>query len=166
MSLTAEQQIKRMSEEIEHSEDALRAINAKLRGYYDRLEIIHNQFRRRTPIKDTEFQNEFRATVLELKTLADESGEFWQQTRTYFRTLDDKAHVIESNRINIKQMNITALAFNRQVDELYTIFKNIQTLAKEVPLRLNWWLLEEGCEDLNKIVTRILFLIRDMGKYL
>lgn len=166
MSLTAEQQIKRMSEEIERSEDALRAINAKLRGYYDRLEIIHNQFRRRTPIKDTEFQNEFRATVLELKTLADESGEFWQQTRTYFRTLDDKADVIESNRINIKQMNITALAFNRQVDELYTIFKNIQTLAKEVPLRLNWWLLEEACEDLNKIVTRILFLIRDMGKYL
>ena len=166
MSLTAEQQIKRMSEEIERSEDALRAINAKLRGYYDRLEIIHNQFRRRTPIKDTEFQNEFRATVLELKTLADESGEFWQQTRTYFRTLDDKADVIESNRINIKQMNITALAFNRQVDELYTIFKNIQTLAKEVPLMLNWWLLEECCEDLNKIVTRILFLIRDMGKYL
>ena len=53
MSLTAEQQIKRMSEEIERSEDALRAINAKLRGYYDRLEIIHNQFSRRTPIKET-----------------------------------------------------------------------------------------------------------------
>ena len=63
MSLTAEQQIKRMSEEIERSEDALRAINAKLRGYYDRLEIIHNQFRRRTPIKDTEFQNCLSSTT-------------------------------------------------------------------------------------------------------
>ncbi len=166
MIVAAERQIKRMSEEIERSEDALRAINAKLRGYYDRLEIIHNQFRRRTPIKDTEFQNEFRATVLELKTLADESGEFWRQTRTYFRTLDDKGEIIANNRINIKQMNITALAFNRQVEELHTVFKNIQALAKEVPLRLNWWLLEAGCDELNKIAARILFLIRDMGKYL
>ncbi len=166
MSLTAEQQIKRMAEEIERSEDALRAINVKLRGYYDRLEVIYKQFKRRTPIKDTEFQNEFRTTVLELKAIADESGEFWRQTRTYFRTLEDKSEIIENNRINIKQLNITALAFNRQADELYTVFKNIQTLAKEVPLRLNWWLLEASCEDLNKTVTRILFLIRDMGKYL
>ena len=73
MSLTAEQQIKRMAEEIERSEDALRAINVKLRGYYDRLEVIYKQFKRRTPIKDTEF----RTTVLELKAIADESGEFW-----------------------------------------------------------------------------------------
>ena len=165
MNLTPTQRIKQMSEEIERSEDALRVINAKMRGYYDRLEEIHTQFRRRVPVKDTEFQEEFRSTVLELKTLAEHCNEFWNQTRAYFRALD-KADIIEDNRIIVKQMNITALAFSRRVDELYTAFKNIQTLAKEVPLRLNWWLLEAACEDLNKVVARILFLIRDMGKYL
>lgn len=165
MSLTPEAKIKQMSEEIDSSCDTLRAINEKLRAYYDRLEIIYKQHRRRMPIKDTTFQEEFRATVLEIKDFAEKSNDFWQETRTFFRETD-KAALVELNRIGVKQMNIGAMFFSRQVDELYTIFKNIQGLAREVPLRLNWWLLEASCEDLNKITSRILFLIRDVEKYL
>ncbi len=165
MTSSSEAKIKQMSEEIDSSSAALRTINEKLRSYYDRLEVICKQHRRRMPIKDITFQEEFRATVLELKDFADKSDDFWQQTRAFFRT-GEKATLVEANRIGIKQMNIGAMAFSRQVDELYTVFKNIQSLAREVPLRLNWWLLEASCEDLTKISGRILFLIRDLEKYL
>lgn len=165
MSQTTEETLKKMSEEIDSSSASLRRINAELRGYYDRLEVICKQYRRRMPVKDSGFQEEFRSAVLEVKTLADGSNEFWQGVRAYFRGLD-KAELAANSRINVKQMNINALAFNRQVDEFYTIVKNIQALAKEVPLRLNWWLLEAACEDLTKITSRVLFLIRDMEKYL
>lgn len=165
MTLTPEETVKRMAEEIEKSSSFLRALNVKLRGYYDRLEVIYKQYRRRMPVKDLSFQEEFRAAVLELKTLADESNDFWHGVRAYFRSLN-KAELAANSRMNVKQMNISALAFNRQVDELYTVVKNIQTLAKDVPMRLNWWLLEASCEDLTKITSRVLFLIRDMEKYL
>lgn len=165
MNQTPEETVKRMSEEIEKSSSALRTLNVRLRDYYDRLEVIYKQYRRRMPVKDLSFQEDFRSAVLELKTLAEESNDFWQNVRAYFRNLN-KAELAANGRINIKQMNISALAFNRQVDELYTIVKNIQTLAKDVPMRLNWWLLEASCEDLNKITSRVLFLIRDMEKYL
>ncbi|MDD6173958.1 MAG: hypothetical protein PUB86_06750 [Elusimicrobia bacterium] len=165
MNQTPEETVKRMSEEIEKSSSALRTLNVRLRDYYDRLEVIYKQYRRRMPVKDLSFQENFRSAVLELKTLAEESNDFWQNVRAYFRSLN-KAELAANGRINIKQMNISALAFNRQVDELYTIVKNIQTLAKDVPMRLNWWLLEASCEDLNKITSRVLFLIRDMEKYL
>lgn len=165
MTLTPEETVKRMAEEIEKSSSSLRGLNVKLRGYYDRLEVIYKQYRRRVPVKDLSFQEEFRAAVLELKTLADESNDFWQGVRAYFRGLN-KAELAANSRMNVKQMNISALAFNRQVDELYTVVKNIQTLAKDVPMRLNWWLLEASCEDLTKITSRVLFLIRDMEKYL
>lgn len=165
MTSTPEEAVKRMAEEIEKSSSSLRGLNVKLRGYYDRLEVIYKQYRRRVPVKDLSFQEEFRAAVLELKTLADESNDFWQGVRAYFRSLN-KAELAANSRMNVKQMNISALAFNRQVDELYTVVKNIQTLAKDVPMRLNWWLLEASCEDLTKITSRVLFLIRDMEKYL
>ncbi|WP_428048048.1 hypothetical protein [Candidatus Proelusimicrobium excrementi] len=165
MTSTPEETVKRMAEEIEKSSSSLHGLNVKLRGYYDRLEVIYKQYRRRVPVKDLSFQEEFRAAVLELKTLADESNDFWQGVRAYFRSLN-KAELAANSRMNVKQMNISALAFNRQVDELYTVVKNIQTLAKDVPMRLNWWLLEASCEDLTKITSRVLFLIRDMEKYL
>lgn len=165
MTSTPEETVKRMAEEIEKSSSSLRGLNVKLRGYYDRLEVIYKQYRRRVPVKDLSFQEEFRASVLELKTLADESNDFWQGVRAYFRSLN-KAELAANSRMNVKQMNISALAFNRQVDELYTVVKNIQTLAKDVPMRLNWWLLEASCEDLTKITSRVLFLIRNMEKYL
>lgn len=165
MTSTPEETVKRMAEEIEKSSSSLRGLNVKLRGYYDRLEVIYKQYRRRVPVKDLSFQEEFRAAVLELKTLADESNDFWQGVRAYFRSLN-KAELAANSRMNVKQMNISALAFNRQVDEFYTVVKNIQTLAKDVPMRLNWWLLEASCEDLTKITSRVLFLIRDMEKYL
>ena len=157
--------IKQMTDEIEKSCVALRDINNKLYGYYGRLEVIYKQYRRKIPVKDTTFQEEFRATMLDLKAFSDNSNDFWQKTRSFIREAD-KSKLVEESRISVKQLKINANAFNRQTDELYTIFKNIQRIAKEVPLRLNWWLLEASCGELGNITGRILFLIRDMEKYL
>ena len=105
MNQTPEETVKRMSDEIEKSSSALRTLNVRLRDYYDRLEVIYKQYRRRMPVKDLSFQEDFRSAVLELKTLAEESNDFWQNVRAYFRSLN-KAELAANGRINIKQMNI------------------------------------------------------------
>ena len=165
MSREGTNKLKQMSEEIESSAAALRKINNTLREYHSRLELIYQQYRRKMPVKDVSFQEDFRSTMLELKTFTENSSAFWQQIRTFMRGAD-KNKLIEESRISVKQLKINAQTFNRQTDELYTSFKNIQQLAKEVPLRLNWWMLESSCEELGKTTSRILFLIRDMEKYL
>lgn len=159
-----EQQLQQMLSEVENSKDKLRALNNNLRLFYDRLEVIAKQHKRRQPVTDTSFQEEFRAAVAELKALSDASQDFWHETRKMYNS-SDKAKLIGDNRILVKQISIAALAFTRQTDELFTLFKNLQTLGKDVPLRLNWFILEYCCEDLFKITNRILFMTRDMEKH-
>ena len=164
MTQDMEQQLHQMLSEVENSKDKLRLINNNLRLFYDRLEVIAKQHKRRQPVTDASFQEEFRAAVAELKTLSDSSQDFWHETRKMYNS-SDKAKLIGDNRILVKQISIAALAFTRQTDELFTIFKNLQTLGKDVPLRLNWFILEYCCEDLFKITNRILFMTRDMEKH-
>lgn len=164
MTNIIEERLKQMLEETETSKDKLRLINTQFRLYYDRLEVIAKQHRRRVAVTDTAFEQEFRATVEELRKLTDTEQDFWQQARSDYNKYD-KAEIIKDNRVLVKQISIAALAFTRQTDELYTIFKNLQTVGKDVPLRLTWWILEYCCEDLFKITNRILFMMRDMEKH-
>lgn len=62
--------------------DKLRLINTQFRLYYDRLEVIAKQHRRRVAVTDTSFEQEFRATVEELRKLTDTEQDFWQQARS------------------------------------------------------------------------------------
>ena len=71
----------------------------------------------------------------------------------------------DEHRFIIKQISLAALGFTRQTDELFTIYKNLQTLGKDLPLRLNWWLLENCTQDLMNTTNRILFLMRNMEKH-
>lgn len=163
MTLNEAERIKKMLEETEHASSKLKNINDQLRLFYDRLEILVKHHRRKMPIRDLTFQEEFRACILELRNFTNECEDFWQETRRYYQTCD-KTKFVQENRINIKQIKTAALSFNRQVDELYTVFKNLSYSGKELPLRLNWWLFEASSNDLTKITSHILFLIRDMEK--
>ncbi|MBQ4493941.1 MAG: hypothetical protein II972_05020, partial [Elusimicrobiaceae bacterium] len=64
-----------------------------------------------------------------------------------------------------KQISVCAIAFTRQTDELFTIYKNLQNLGKDLPLRLNWWVFESSTQDLLNTTSRILFLVRSMEKH-
>lgn len=163
MTIT-EEKLKKMLEQAGAANDTLRQINEKLRLFYDRLETIAKQHKRRMPVRDTNFEQEFRAVVEDLKNFTNDCQDFWQQARSDYHA-SNKAKLIGDNRIAVKQITIAALAFTRQTDELFTVFKNLQTTGKEVPLRLNWWILEYCCEDLFKTTNRILFMTRDMEKH-
>ncbi|MDR0953432.1 MAG: hypothetical protein LBM71_04520 [Elusimicrobiota bacterium] len=165
MTINSEEKLKEMLEEVETAKDKLRDINARLKQYYSRMESISAQSRRKLPIKDEALQGEFRSTVEELRKMADKTQDFWQEVRRNYQAKDRKNESIRDNRVLIKQINISALSFTRQVDELFTTFKNMQAISKDVPLRLNWWLLESSTDDLFKITDKILFLMRDMEKH-
>lgn len=149
--------------EVESSRDDLRAINVLLRSYWGRMQDILQQVRRKQPIKEATFEEEFKATVLKLRALADNETDFWNKTRAQFQVLN-KGQIVVENRLIIKQINCAALEFTRQTDELFTVFKNLQAASKELPLRLNWWVLESASDDLSKVTSRILFLVRDLEK--
>ncbi len=149
--------------EVEASRDDLRAINVQLRSYWGRMQDILQQVRRKQPVTETTFEEEFKATVLKVRALADNDTDFWNKTRAQFQTFN-KGKIVVENRLIIKQINSAALEFTRQTDELFTIFKNLQVAGKELPLRLNWWVLESASDDLFKVTNRILFLVRDLEK--
>jgi hypothetical protein len=159
-----EERIKKMLEEIELEDSILKSLNEHFSFYYYRLETIAKHYRRKAPVRDLTFQGEFRDTVAKLSKLADNSRDFWSEMRMYYYG-KDKARFVPENRLNLKQIKAAALSFNRQVDELYTVFKNLSAEGKDLPLRLNWWLLETSVNDLSKITSNILFLVRDMEKY-
>jgi hypothetical protein len=164
MDIKQEETIQKMLEETEYGDNKLRSLNEGFLGFYGRLEVIIKQHRRKMPVRDSRFQEEFRAAVLELRKLADRMLDFWKSARLYYYGTD-KEKFVRENRINVKQIKTFAASFNRQCDELYTIYKNFSLSGKEIPLRLNWWLFESGCNDLVKISGSILFLLRDMEKH-
>lgn len=159
-----EEKLKLMLQKTEDSQLKLRKINEELRQFYSRLEEIGVQHRRKAPITDISFETDFRKTVEILRALSDENYLFWLEVRKkyhrkYKKMLDGEY------RFMIKQISLAALAFTRQTDELFTVYKNLQMLGKDLPLRLNWWLLENCTQDLLKTTNRILFLVRNMEKH-
>ena len=162
--MTEEEKIKQMLDTIEQEDSALRAFNEQLRFFYDRMEDISKHHRRKTPSRDLTFQEEFRETALKIRKFADDCQDYWQERRMLYYS-SDKKKFVQDNRLNIKQIKTAALSFNRQVDELYTVYKNLSAEGRELPLRLNWWMLESATNDLSKITSNILFLMRDMEKY-
>ena len=159
-----EEKLKLMLRKTEESQIKLRVYNEELKHFYVRLSQISVQHKRKTPLTDTSFESDFRKTVEDLRILSDTNYGFWLEVRTkyhnkYKKMLDDE------HRFIIKQISLAALGFTRQTDELFTIYKNLQTLGKDLPLRLNWWLLENCTQDLMNTTNRILFLMRNMEKH-
>lgn len=162
--LSEEKKLQKMLERTEAGDNDLRRLADEFRNYYDRLELIYKQHRRKMPIRDLTFQEEFRDTVAKLRALADNAHDFWNDTRMCYYN-SDKDKFVRQHRIIIKRLKSLAVSFSRQCDELYTIYQNLNSLGKDIPLRLNWWLFESSCNDLLKISGNILFLTRDMEKY-
>jgi DNA gyrase/topoisomerase IV subunit A len=158
-----QEEVKRILEEAETQNDIIRSFNKDMIIYYGRLEAISKQYRRRMPVRDAAFQEDFRETMMNLRKFADRVQDFWQHTRRLYNSVD-KDDFVRENRLNIKQIKTAAASFSRQSDELYMNYKNLNALGKDLPLRLNWWLFESSCGDMSKISGNILFISRDMEK--
>lgn len=156
-----ENQLKIMLKKTEESQGNLRLYNEKLRQFLSRLEEISVQYKRRTPISDIAFEQDFRTTIEDLRILSDTNNTFWQEVRASYHSKYRKM-LEQDHRFLIKQISFNALAFTRQTDELFTIYKNLQMLGKDLPLRLNWWVFENCTQDLLNTTNRILFLVRNM----
>ena len=164
MVLSEEEKLQTMLQLTDECEGDLRRLVQDFREYYDRLEVINKQHRRKMPIRDLTFQEEFRSTVAKLRAAADNAHGFWQDTRmSYYAS--DKVQFVREHRLLIKRLKSVAVSFSRQCDEMYTMYQNLNSLGKDIPLRFNWWLFESSANDLLKISGNILFLARDMEKH-
>lgn len=164
MDTNTEEQLKQMLKQVETSADKIKLITNSFRVFYGRLEDIAVCHKRRQPVTDISFEKEFRSAVDDLKKFTDDAEEFWQNARKDYYG-NNKAEAIRENRVVVKQITIAAMDFTRRGDELFTLYKNMQETGKEVPLRLNWWVLEYCCETIQKTTGRILFMTRDMEKH-
>jgi hypothetical protein len=159
-----EKKLRIMLRTTERSHQKLRKINEQLRSFYTRLEDISVQHKRRLPITDISFEADFRKTIEALRILSDKNYSFWQEVRSNYHSKYKKL-ISEDQRFLIKQISLCALSFTRQTDELFTVYKNLQNLGKDLPLRLNWWLFENATQELLNTTNRILFLVRSMEKF-
>ena len=158
-----EKELQTILKQVEDSQLKLRKYNETLRHYYIRLEEISAQYKRKAPISDTNFETDFRTLVEGLRALSDENYTFWRDVRTqYYNKYKDT--IDQEFRFLVKQIKGFCASFTRQADELFTLYKNLQRLTGDLPLRLNWWLFENAVQDLQNTAKRILFLVRSMEK--
>lgn len=149
--------------QVDDSQIQLRKYNEDFRQLFIRLKDISVQYKRKSPVSDTTFEADFRKTTDNLIKLSDENYVFWKEVRSQYHS-KYKKNLTAEYRFLIKQISVAAMAFTRQTDELFTIYKNLQNLGTDLPLRLNWWMFENATKDLLNTTNRILFLIRSMEK--
>jgi hypothetical protein len=158
-----QKEIKLMLTEAEAQNGIMRSFNKDMLIYYGRLEAVAKQYHKRLPTRDAAFEEDFRETMLNLRKFTDRVRDFWHNNRQFYNSVDKNSFVRE-NRLDIKQIKTAAVSLSRQSDVLYSNYKNLSALGKDLPLRLNWWLFEASCGDMSKISSNILFMARDMEK--
>ena len=159
-----EKELQIMLKETEDSQLKLKKHNEELKQLYIRLKEISVAHKRKALSSDISFEADFRKKVQEISALGDENSLFWKDIRLKYHG-EYKQIINEDYRFLIKQISIAALAFTRQTDDLFTLYKNLQNLGKDLPLRLNWWLFENATQNLLNTTNRILFLLRNMEKH-
>lgn len=158
-----EKKLQQMFDTVQSSQIKLRKFNESLRSLFNRLTQISIQCKRKMPITDTSFEKDFCKVIEDLRSLSDENYNFWGEIRNQYYNKYEK-ELKEEHRFLVKKISLSSVDFTRQTDELFTIYKNLHILSKNLPLRLNWWLFESCNQDLFKITNRILFLMRSMEK--
>ncbi|MDR0734896.1 MAG: hypothetical protein LBG16_04325 [Elusimicrobiota bacterium] len=164
MPLNEEETITKLFVQTEQCDGSLRAAGEDFARFYGRLELIVKQHRRRMPVRDGGFQDDFRAAVAQLRALADTAQDSWQAARSCYYA-SDRAAFVREHRVAIKQLKSAAVSFHRRAGEIYDVYKNLSALCGDLPLRLNWWLLESSANDLVKTAVSISALTRNMEKY-
>ena len=165
MPLNEEETIKKLLDQTEQCGNSLRAAGEGFARFYERLELIAKQRRRRMPVRDNGFQEDFRAAVAQLRALADIAQDSWQDLRACYYAAE-RAAFVRGHRVLIKQLKAAAVSLQRRADEIYDAYKNLSALGGgDLPLRLNWWLFESSANDLLKTAASIFALTKDMEKY-
>ncbi len=158
-----ENKLQQMFDIVQNSQIKLRKLNESLRSLFGRLTQINIQYKRKMPITDISFEEDFCKVIEDLRSLSDENYNFWGEIRNQYYDKYEK-ELKEEHRFLVKKISLSAIDFTRQTDELFTLYKNLHILSKNLPLRLNWWLFESCNQDLFKTTNRILFLMRSMEK--
>lgn len=158
-----EKKLHQMLNKVQDSNAKLRKFNERLKTLFNRLSEISVQYKRKMPITDKTFEKDFCKTIEEIRVLSDENYNFWGEIRSQYYSKYEK-ELKDEHRLLVKKIALVSLDFTRQTDELFTLYKRLQVVGKDLPLRLNWWLLESCNQDFFKTTNRILFLMRDMEK--
>jgi hypothetical protein len=164
MPLNEQETIKKLLDQTEQCDSSLRAACESFARFYERLDLIAKQHRRHMPVRDSGFQDDFRAEVAQLRVLADTAQDSWQAARACYYAAD-RAGFVREHRVVIKQLKSAAVSFRRRADEIYDVYKNLSALGGDLSLRLNWWLFESSANDLLKTAASISALTKDMEKY-
>ena len=88
MPLNEEETITELLGQTERCDSSLRAAGEDFTRFYERLELIAKQHRRRMPVRDASFQDDFRAAVVQLRALADAAQASWRATRACYYAAD------------------------------------------------------------------------------
>ncbi len=134
-----------------------------LRELTDRLDIVSKQLRRKTPVRDTSFEPDFRASGENLVRLTCELEDLWKKASDIARHIKVK-EIEQGCEITIREFSSRAKETVKNITELSYSFSYLQTQSRGIQMRLNWLALETNVEILSKLSPKILFTIRELGK--
>jgi len=153
------------SKKLEEMETALNGIIMKLQSYLARLQAASAQAKRNIPLRDITLEDEFNATAKELYDFSNKGEEFWAATRDTLRGFPKK-DLAENYSFDIKSLNVKTRILTRSIEDISTRFGEILGAARSSGLKLNIWQLETASLNLDKLVSKILFMTRELAKNL
>lgn len=139
-------------------------LKAAAMGLADRAAPIIKQHKRNTPVRDTAFEEEFRAFIAAVSAFANQSDSFWKTRMSFIRT-SGAAALTAANHMGAAALLAHAMQTHKDIAAFCNSASYLHTDGKALPLRLNWFSLETSCNDLEKLSSKVALLVRELSKH-
>ena len=143
----------------------INAATQSMQDFTRRLELILSQDHKKIAIRDTAFSADFTHFCTQLRKDTDQTVHYWQQIRQELRTQLHTGH--KPSSLQHKSFTLRAKALSRACDKFTYAYDTFNNRYQNYTLtKLPVWVLTACCEDINTWSGKILFLTRELSKYI
>lgn len=125
-----------------------------------RAGAIGRQLKRNRPVRDDSFETDFNTRLAELKQLL-------QEFEVYVKTLSDAARSgaqDAGDSAQVKNLVFHARNSSLEADKLCSAARSAHREGKVMQLKLNWWMVEAYCSDMEHLMGKLLFAAREFAR--
>jgi len=127
-----------------------------------RAGAIGRQQKRNRPVRDDAFEPDFNTHLTDLKKLLEDF-------ENYVKTLSDAARAgAQENAPNdssqIKNLVFQARSSSLEADKFCSASRSAHREGKTLQLKVNWWMVEAYCNDLEHFMGKLLFAAREFAR--
>lgn len=162
MAKNLESVLKIALKKIGTTNETLKSLTLSVGVLEPKMQDLAKKHLRKKVFNAKEFEQEFRGFADDLQNFNNDTMKFWNDTRKEIRSFSNKE--LSENAFLIKNFNLEARKLTRQIEEFNSAFRYVHQKFNNIPVELNWWVVEACMLDFDKLCNKILFLARELAK--